>query len=238
MPWRDTGAEIGIAIAEAQCLREEITTRITLMNAVVGLELAALGVGLSIVSKPTYVLAALGAASSFLWLLWMDQSLYTYKIASYLAIRLAPRLSQLTGYPVLGWETFLRRIEGNGEMSHRALHPDPSRHARGLLYSGRHAEWYIPMLFVATPPLLLTLYITDTRDSLIRLLSACLATGFMWVYTVIRFVLLIRNIRILNEAISAAEQLSVFASTDKPLCIPQITTAIRAQPEFGHFLSA
>ncbi len=68
-------AGIGLDSAEVQCLRQEITTRITLMNAVIGLELAVLSTGLTIISKPTYVLAGLGAASIFLWLLWMDLSL-------------------------------------------------------------------------------------------------------------------------------------------------------------------
>jgi len=148
---------------EAQCLRGEITTRITLMHAVIALEIAALGTGLTVISKPTYVLAALGVASSFLWLLWMDQSLYTYKAAAYLSIWLAPQVSELAGYPALGWETFLRRMEDNGDNSRRALYPG-QRGGHRLAHAGRHAEWYVPLLFAATPPLLLILYVTDTGD--------------------------------------------------------------------------
>ena len=202
---RDTVAGVGIAVSEVQCLRQEITTRITLMNAIVALELTALGGGLAIIGRPTYVLAALAAASSFLWLQWMEQSLYTYKIAAYLAVELAPLLSQLAGHPVLGWEEFLRRIEGNGERSRRALYPGPVRRGRRLVHSGRYGEWYVPLLFAFTPPLLLTLYAADTRDSLARLLPACAAVGVMWLYTIISFVLIMRDIKVLNHAISASK---------------------------------
>lgn len=190
--------------AEAQCLRQEITTRITLMNAVIALEAAALGAGLSFISKPSYILAALAASSSFLWLLWMDQSIYTYKIAAYLAVELAPRLSQLAQRPVLGWERFLRCLEANSEISRRALYPDPDIDGRPLRFSGRHAEWYVPLLFAVTSPLLLFLYVVDTRDSLTRVLPACMAAGTLWAYTVIRFTLLSLDIKVINDAILAA----------------------------------
>lgn len=203
-PAGETTASAELDSAEAQCLRQEITTRITLMNAVIALEIATLGTGLTVISRPTYVLAALGAASSFLWLLWMDQSIYTYKIAAYLSVELAPRLSRLARRPVLGWETFLRRIEANGDMSRRALYPGPARTGRCLRHSGRHAEWYVPLLFAVTPPLLLALYVIDTSDSLARVLPACLAGGSMWAYTIIRFVLLILDIKVLNDAIAKA----------------------------------
>lgn len=195
---------VEIANAEAQGLRQEITTRITLMNAIIALELAALGAGLTIISKPNYVLAALGAASSFLWLQWMEQSLYTYKLAAYLTVQLAPWLSQMAGHQVLGWETFLRRLESNGEQSHRALYPGPAGHGRHLVHSGRYGEWYISLLFAGTPPLLLALYVADTGDSLARVLPICLAVGLMWIYTIIRYTLLIHDIKVLNEAISAS----------------------------------
>jgi hypothetical protein len=151
---QEATAGVELDSAEAQCLRQEITSRITLINAVIALELAVFSTGLTIITKPTYVLAALAAASSFLWLLWMDQSLYTYKIAAYLSVELAPRLSQLARRPVLGWETFLRRIETNGADSSRALYPGAAGHGRHLMYSGRHAEWYVPLVFAVTPPLL------------------------------------------------------------------------------------
>jgi hypothetical protein len=192
---------VGIAIAEAQSLRGEITARITLMNAVIALELATLGTGLAVIGKPTYLLAALGAASSFLWLQWLEHSTYTYKIAAYLAVELAPALSRLTGHPVLGWEEFLRRIEGNGEESRRALYPGPGVRGRRLVYSGRHGEWYTSLLFAITPPLLQVLYVVDTRDSLVRVLPACLAAGLMWVYTLVRYVLHMRDIKVINQAI-------------------------------------
>lgn len=207
-PQEDKAAGLELDSAEFQCLRQEITTRITLMNAVIALELAALGTGLTVISKPTYVLAGLGAASSFLWLLWMDQSLYTYKIAAYISVEMAPRLSKLIRRPVLGWEMFLRRLEANGERSGLALYPGMTGGRRQLKYCGRHAEWYVPLLFAATPPLLLALYVIDSRDGLVRILSACFLAGFLWIFTIIRFALLVRDINIFNHAIALAENQS------------------------------
>lgn len=201
---QDLLAGIGLDSTEAQCLRQEITTRITLMNAVIGLELAVLSTGLTIIGKPTYVLAGLGAASSFLWLLWMDLSLSTYKIAAYLAVDLAPSLSRLVKRPILGWEAFLRRIEANGEMSSQALYPGTAGDGRRLVYCGRHTERYVPLLFGGAPPLLLVLYVIDSHDGLARMLSACLLAGLLWMYTVVRFWLLLRDINVLNKAITDA----------------------------------
>jgi hypothetical protein len=201
----ETTSGVEIDSTETQCLRQEITTRITLMHAVIALELAVLGTGLTTITKPTYILTALGAASSFLWLQWMEQSLYTYKIAAYLSVHLAPQLSRLVCRPVLGWETFLRHVEANGEESCRALYPGTAGGGRRLMLSGRYAEWYIPLLFAVTPPLLIALYASDTRDGLARVLPACLTAGLTWAYTIIRFVLLIHDIHVLNDAIAATE---------------------------------
>jgi len=150
-PGHESTAGYEFDSTEVQCLREEITTRITLMHAVIALELAVLGTGLAVIAKPTYVMAALAAASSFLWLLWMDRSLYTYKVAAYLSVELAPRLSQLARRPVLGWETFLRRIEAGGQKSSRALYPGAVERSQRLWHSGRYAEWYVPLVFAVTP---------------------------------------------------------------------------------------
>lgn len=204
-PGQESAAGYEFDSAEVQCLRQEITTRITLMHAIIALELAVLGVGLTAIAKPTYVMAALAAASSFLWLLWMDQSLYTYKVAAYLSVELAPQLSQLARRPVLGWETFLRRIEASGQKSSRALYPGAAGRGRRLLYSGRHAEWHVPLIFAVTPPLLLAIFVVDTRDSLMQVLAACLTAGLLWAFTIIRFALLIHDINVLNNAITATK---------------------------------
>jgi hypothetical protein len=212
-PQQDTALSVELDTAEAQSLRQEITTRITLMNALIALELAALGTGLTAIAKPSFLLAALGAASSFLWLLWMDQSLYTYKIAAYLSVELAPRLSLLARRPVLGWETFLRRVESNGEKSGRALYPRTAGGGRQLVLCGRHAEWYVPLLFAATPPWLLALYVINSRGSLAPILTACFAAGSMWICTIIRFALLMHDINVLNDAIAMSET----GGMEKPL---------------------
>jgi hypothetical protein len=50
---------------------------------------------LAVIGKSAVVLAVLAAISSFLWLLWTDRSLSILKIAAYLGIELAPRLTEL-----------------------------------------------------------------------------------------------------------------------------------------------
>ena len=55
-----------------------------------------------------------------------------------------------------------------------------------------------------TPPLLLALYLADTRDSLTRVLPAGIGAGFMWAFTIARFVFLIHDISVLNKAIATA----------------------------------
>lgn len=196
----------GIALdtAELQSLRQEITTRITLMNGIIALELATIGTGLTAISQADFILVGLAAASSFLWLLWMDQSLYTYKIAAYLAVELAPRLGELVRRPVLGWEGFVRLIEANGESSEHALYPYSSGTKRRLRFSGRHAEWYVPLLFLVTPLLLLARYTVEAHKSAFSIAAACVVGGSVWVYTVTRFTLLMRDISVLNDAILAA----------------------------------
>jgi hypothetical protein len=98
-----------IISAEAQSLRQEVSAHVTILKAIIALELAALGSGLAVTGKQAVVLAVLAAISSFLWLLWTDRSLSILKIAAYLGIELAPWLTELVKYPVLGWEQFLRR---------------------------------------------------------------------------------------------------------------------------------
>lgn len=195
---------IQLDTAELQCLRQEITTRITLMNGIIALELATIGTGLTAISRANFVLVGLAAASSFLWLLWMDQSLYTYKIAAYLAVELAPRLGELVQRPVLGWEGFVRLIEANGESSEHALYPHSAGKKRHLRFSGRHAEWYVPLLFLVTPLLLLARYTVEAHRSAVLIAAACVVGGSIWVYTVTRFALLTHDIKVLNDAILTA----------------------------------
>jgi hypothetical protein len=193
--------------AEIQSLRQEITTRIGLMQAIVAVELAALGTGLTILHDYAHVLAGLAAISSFLWLLWLDQSLSTYKIAAYLAIEVAPRMQQITARRTLGWEAFLRRVESGGQESVHALYQGALPPSGGIVRSVR-ADWYVPLLFGASPPILLTLYVrasSNIESSLLLIGLASLIGGLFWLFAISRFIDFVRNAKVIDKAILAAD---------------------------------
>jgi hypothetical protein len=200
------GEAWAIDAAEVAGLRQEITTRVSLMNALVALELAAVGTGLTISGHSVHVLAGLAAISSFLWLLWIDQSISTYKLAAYLAIELAPGLSELAGRPLLGWEYFLRRVEAGGAASGRALYPR-TRHSRAQTTRAVRADLYVPLLFGGTPPVLLTLYVVSAvhhRAAAVAIALACLLGTALWVFALVRFKDFVRNTKVLDQAVIAA----------------------------------
>jgi hypothetical protein len=195
-----------IDAAEVHGLRQEITTRISLMNALIALDLAAVGTGLTISGHWVHVLAGLAAISSFLWLLWIDQSISTYKLAAYLAIEMAPKLSELTGRQVLGWEYFLRRVEAGGAQSARALYGNQAP-AQAHTTRTVRADWYVPLLFGCTPPLLLTLYVIVGVREHVGTLPIALSgplCALLWIFTVARFTDFVRNTNVLDRAILAA----------------------------------
>jgi hypothetical protein len=198
---------IELDIAEIQSLRQEITARIGLMNAVVALELAAAGTGFGLLDRWTHVLAALAAISSFLWLLWIDQSLSTYKIAAYLAIDVVPRMREYASRPLLNWEYFLRSVEAGGARSARALYRGQAPRHAGIVRNMR-ADLYMPLLFGATPPILLTLYVLAGVRNDVEWSTIAIGTAFgalMWIFTLTRFFDFLHNTRILDAAIRAAE---------------------------------
>lgn len=73
--------DTSLGAAELHELRHEITTHFTLSNALVAVELAACGTGISVLNRSAFFLAGLALISSFLWVLWIDHSLQTHKIA-------------------------------------------------------------------------------------------------------------------------------------------------------------
>ncbi|WP_019631440.1 hypothetical protein [Actinomadura atramentaria] len=195
-----------IDVAEIQSLRQEITARIGFMNAIIGLELAAAGTGLTLLHQSGHVLGALAAVSSFLWLLWMDQCLSSYKIAAYLAVDLAPRLSAAAGRPVLGWETFLRRVESGRAASARALSGAGAPRAAGLIRAVR-SDWYVPLLFAAVPLGLLGFYTAAMHDHRVGTSAGTVIAAFagaMWLLALIRFADFVRSTHVLDRAITAS----------------------------------
>jgi hypothetical protein len=129
-----------VDLAEFQKLRDEIMARTQLVNTLVGVELAALGAGISSFTAVPDVLIGLAAVSSFLWLLWLDHAEQVQKIAAYIALRLRPRLAVGTDQ-VLRWETYMRRLDREPRMPHTQA-----------------VSNYIAGLFAGGPVVLLTIY--------------------------------------------------------------------------------
>ena len=129
-----------VDLAEFQKLRDEIMARTQLVNTLVGVELAALGAGISSFTSIPDVLIGLAAVSSFLWLLWLDHAEQVQKIAAYIALRLRPRLT-VGSNQVLRWETYMRQLDREPKMPHTQA-----------------VSNYIAGLFAGGPLVLLTIY--------------------------------------------------------------------------------
>src|SRR5437588_5584259 len=103
-----------VDLTEFVRLRDEIDNRTDLSTKLVLAEITALGAGLSVMGRVPElpdVMLGLAAVSTFLWLFWMDHTEQIYKIALYIAQRLAPRLQQ--SHPgSLAWEKFGRGLGG------------------------------------------------------------------------------------------------------------------------------
>ena len=205
-------------LREYETLRQEINNRTTISYTLVALDLAALGGGLSVVDKSKAVLAALAAISSLLWLYWVDHAAQVQRIATYIAIGLAPRLSAAEGHPVLQWEVFLRKLSAGGKSAHAVLFGQdksiPESGFRPIVSS----DWYTTLLFGGSPPLLLGLYIAaNAKASVLTAVEVGVATGVvaaLWLYALTSYRRLKRAVPILAAAIIAAN--SPPSSQDEP----------------------
>jgi hypothetical protein len=193
-----------IDTVEYEQMRQEIDSRTNLAYTLIALELAALGAGISVIDKVPEVLMGAAIVSSYLWLFWMDHAGQVYKIASYIALRLAPR-ARKTAPGALGWEAYLREIDAGGERSQRALFgPEKVMRRRQLARSGS-ADWSTGLLFGGTPPLLLVAYgVLEAHrgPNAIRLVALALI-ALLWLFTCGRFRAFRRNIQLISAAISA-----------------------------------
>ena len=195
-------------LREYDTLRQEINNRTTIAYTLVALDLAALGGGLSIVDKSKHILVGLAAISSLLWLYWIDHAAQVQRIAAYIAIDIAPRVSAAEGHPVLRWETFLRRLTAGGDSAREVLFgPDPpalSRNFRPIVSS----DWYTTLLFGGSPPLLLGLYIIANAKAgpvtAVEVGLAVAAAGGLGCYALISYRRLKHAVPVISAAILAA----------------------------------
>lgn len=193
-----------IDLVEFERLRQEIDGRTNLAYGLIALEIAALGAAISVVDKVPDVLLGAAIISSYLWLFWMDHAGQIYKIAAYIAIKLAPRLRTISPGS-MAWEFFLRELDAGNERSRLALFSAsqlPSN-PRGLWRPGS-ADWYTALLFGGAPPILLFTYAFILPNAFVPLRIFAMTVGtLLWLLTCLRFRIFTFNIRIVGSAISA-----------------------------------
>ena len=195
-------------LREYETLRQEINNRTTISYTLVALDLAALGAGLSVVDKSRAILVALAAISSLLWLYWTDHAGQVNRIAAYIAIQLAPKISADEGRPVLQWEAFLRRFNAGGESTYRVLFGPGEAGPRSSIRRVVSSDWYTTLLFGGAPPLLLGLYVAaNAKASAPTTAEAGLATAagaLLWIYALISYRHMRRAVSVIAEAILMA----------------------------------
>lgn len=195
-------------LREYETLRQEINNRTTISYTLVALDLAALGGGLSVVDKSRAILVGLAIISTLLWLYWTDHAAQVQRIAAYIAIYLAPKISAEVGRPVLQWEIFLRRLSAGGESAHEALFgldtSIPKSEFRPIVSS----DWYTTLLFGGSPPVLLILYIVANVNAsaltTIEVSFAAAAGAALWIYALIHYRRLKRAAPVIASAILTA----------------------------------
>lgn len=145
-----------LVTTEFEAARSEINMRTQLGLTIVGLDLTALGTGLSLVSKTPSIVVPLAAVSAYLWSLWLDQASQVWKLAAYIALRLRPR----AGQGVLEWEAFLRVLDEGGQSARRLMPRHAARTLPGVpRLRTRNIAFYISMLLGGTPVVLVVSYL-------------------------------------------------------------------------------
>jgi hypothetical protein len=190
----DDSAELTIELAEFDKLRSEIDNRTTLGSQIVALELTAVGASIAVADKVPDALLGLAAVTCCLWLLWLDHAVQVYKLASYIGLQLAPRLSHVAGRDVLGWEGYLRVLDAGGPAAWRALFPDDSRADRrdAPVTETRNVASYVTLLFGGIPVVTVAIYVAVVLDrygstsELIRLIGVA-PVVVLWVESVRRY---------------------------------------------------
>jgi hypothetical protein len=196
-----------VYLMEYEQLRDELVQRTNMSYALIALDLTVLGVGLTVFQTFPEIVIALAVVASFLWLLYIDHASQIYKIAAYIALRLAPRLEQ-TAPEAMQWESFLRQLDKGGPEAAAALTgPDGHRIPRYWIVSGGPGK-YVAALFAASPPVLLAAFAMTSKNDgaalepLLRL-AVLLVTYAVWVGSIVRFCHFQETVRAINAAISA-----------------------------------
>lgn len=180
-------------LAEYDHLRQEIDNRTTLAYGLIAIELAALGAGLSAFDKFPEILLGLAVVSSFLWVFWMDHTGQIFKIAAYIALRLAPRLRKASP-GAFGWERFFRELDAG-------VLPEWVKQEGGRpfpIHTTGSVHLYTGALFGMPPPVFLLAYavsgVHGSQGGEILRWAGFAAAFVLWVAAIHRFTVYLRMI--------------------------------------------
>lgn len=173
--------------SEYEALRQETNTHQNFANAIIGLELTSLGLGISLGNKSPYVLAGLAIVTTMLWLSYLDHLTGMFRIAIYTALVLRPRLSELAEQPVLSWEVYMRRMRATPM-------EEPGVGVSLVVPAERLKEpslglTYVSIFFAVTPPTFTCMYIYDTvsRSQVSAVMAVvALVTLIFWIFAIVR----------------------------------------------------
>jgi hypothetical protein len=86
----------------------------TFANALIGLEVTAIGVGVATADKSPAIFACFSALTAIVWLSYMDHMASIHRIALYIGTVLRTGLQDATNTSTLQWENWLRRLRSSG----------------------------------------------------------------------------------------------------------------------------
>jgi hypothetical protein len=103
-----------IHIAEYNCLRSEAMHHFTFANALIGLEVTAIGLGVATADKAPAIFACFSALTVIVWLSYMDHIASIHRIALYIGTILRTSIQDTTNTAALRWEHWLRNLRSSG----------------------------------------------------------------------------------------------------------------------------
>lgn len=195
-----------VDLLEFERLRCEIDSRTQLAFGLVTLNITAIGAGFSLLAAFPDVVFGLSIVSCILWMLYVDHSAQVQKIAAYIGLRLAPRL-RATAQDVLGWETFLRDLDGTEDSARRALGLDKNQRIR--VYRSPAIHRTMSVLFGGAAPLLVSLGVAKSaaaHDLNSLRMVAVVGSALVWLYAVRFYFLERRTWRTINAAFTLQAQ--------------------------------
>lgn len=156
-----------VLLAEYQALRTELMTHFAFANALVGLQVAAIGVSATVLDAGSVLIAGFALLTTVIWVSYLDHIASIYRIALYIGTILRDQIEGSVGQPVMQWESWFRRLRSVG------IVPTPS--GRQIIEHGTEPRLGLtyPSVFSAERPLLTWPIISFNRCSRANLSRRC-----------------------------------------------------------------